>query len=133
MVEKLAPSTVRIENLEDGPKVFEDAFHAGDLDGLVSLFDPKSMFVSASGQVAAGPDAVRKELAGLLATGGRLEIKTKSLHQVEDIALRTTEWSLEGNESDGNPITVGGRAAIVYRRQTDGSWRLLIDNTFLFE
>lgn len=107
-------------------------FTRGDLDGLVSLFDSQAVFVPAPGQVAAGSDALRAVLADLLAIGGRLQIKTKSLHQVGDTALRTHEWKLEGNDPDGNPITVGGRAAVVYRRQADGSWCLVIDNPFTF-
>ena len=41
MTEKTAPSVIRIERLEDAGQMIQDTFNAGDLDGLVSLFEPR--------------------------------------------------------------------------------------------
>ena len=43
MTKKTAPGVVRVERPEDAPKVFQDAFNAGDLDGLVNLFEPEAV------------------------------------------------------------------------------------------
>lgn len=45
-----------------------------------------------------------------------------------DIALATTEWKMASNDADGDLVTVRARPVIVFRQQTDGSWRFLIDN-----
>jgi uncharacterized protein (TIGR02246 family) len=133
MVKKTSPHAVGIENLQDAPTVFQDVFNAGDLDGLVSLFEPEAVLVPAPGQVAVGSDAIREALAGFLATGGRFEFKIFSRHQVGDIALETLEWTVERTGPDGNPVTLRARPAVVFRRQADGSWRFAIDNPFPFE
>jgi uncharacterized protein (TIGR02246 family) len=134
MTEKTVSGVARIERPEDGAKVFLDRLNAGDLDGLVSLFEPDAVLVPAPGQVATGSDALRETFAGFLATGVRLELtKRFSLHRVGDIALSTVEFKLEGTDPDGNPLTVRTRPVVVFRRQADGSWRFLIDNGFPFE
>ncbi len=38
------------------------------------------------------------------------------------------KWTLEGTQPDGTPITISGQSADVLRRQTDSTWRLLIDD-----
>jgi ketosteroid isomerase-like protein len=59
MTEKTAPSVIRIEHVEEAGKVFQDTFNAGDIDGLVSLFEPEAVLVPAPGKVVAGSDALR--------------------------------------------------------------------------
>ena len=125
---------IRIEHVEEAGKVFQDTFTAGDIDGLVSLFEPEAVLVPAPGKVVAGSDALRETFAGVLATGARFEIvKLFSIHRVGDIALATTEWKMASNDADGDLVTVRARPVIVFRQQTDGSWRFLIDNAFPFE
>jgi ketosteroid isomerase-like protein len=38
----------------------------------------------------------------------------------------------KSNDPDGDSVTMGGLAAVVLRRQPDGSWRLVIDNVCPF-
>lgn len=133
MVEKAASSAIRVETLENVAKVFQDVFSAGDLDGMVCLYEPEAVFIPAPGQVATGSDAIREALAGFQEVGGRFELKTKSLHRVGEIALETAEWKVEGSDPDGNPVALSGLVAMVLRRQADGSWLGVIDNPFPFE
>lgn len=134
MTKKTASGVIRIERAEEAAKVFQDTFNAGDIDGLVSLFEPDAVLVPAPGKIAAGSDSLRETFAGVLATGARFElVKLFSIHRVGDIALATVEWSMEWNDSDGDPVTVRARPAVVFRQQVDGSWRFLIDNAFPFE
>jgi len=37
-------------------------------------------------------------------------------------------WSFQGTGPDGAPVTLTGQNADVLRRQSDGSWRFVIDN-----
>jgi ketosteroid isomerase-like protein len=133
MMEKSSTGVIQVTDAEKFRDTFQDLFHAGNLDGLVSLFELEGAFVSPPGQVTVGPDAIRKVLADLLAIGGRLEFKDRSFHQVGDIALRVHEYQVEGSDPDGNPLTLRGVAAAVLRRQDDGCWRFVIDNASAFE
>jgi ketosteroid isomerase-like protein len=112
----------------------QDTFNAGDLDGLVGLYETEAVVVLGPGQVASDSGAIREMFSGLFVTGGRLELKygKNSLRQVGDLALRTLEWTPKSNDPDGDSVTMGGLAAVVLRRQPDGSWRLVIDNACPF-
>lgn len=123
---------IRVENLEEFPSVFQDAFNAGDLDGLVSLYEPDAVFVPGLGQAAIGSASIREVLAGFLAAKGRFELELKCRHQVGDIALGILEWKLEGAGLDGNSVKLGGFVAAVLRRQDDGYWLVIIDDPFPF-
>jgi ketosteroid isomerase-like protein len=47
-----------------------------------------------------------------------------------DLAYLSNTWSLNGTGPDGNPVTLGATTAEVARRQTDGTWRYVIDNAW---
>jgi ketosteroid isomerase-like protein len=115
MMNKSSTGAIQVTDAEKFRDTFQDLFHAGNLDGLVSLFGPDGAFVSAPGQVAVGPDAIQKVLTGFLAIGGRLEFKDRSFHQVGNIALRVHEYRVEGSDPDGSPLTLTGVAAVVLR------------------
>jgi ketosteroid isomerase-like protein len=135
MAEGAALGAIQIKDPEDGPKIAQDAFNAGDLDGLVGLYEAEALFILGPDQVASGSGAIRDMLGGLLTTTGRLEFEYghNSLHQVGDIALRTLKWKLKSNDPSDDSIILAGLAVIVLRRQSDGSWRLVIDNACPFE
>lgn len=127
-----ARSAIRIENLEELPSVFQDAFNAGDLDGLVSLYAPDAVFVPVRRKAAIGSASIREALADLLAVKGKFELDLKCRQQVGDIALGILEWKLQRSSLDGNPVRLDGLAAAVIHRQDDRHWLILIDNLFPF-
>jgi ketosteroid isomerase-like protein len=59
---------------------------------------------------------------------GRIESKVMGVVQTNDIALVNTEWSFNGSGPDGKAVTIIGKATDVLRQQSDGTWRILIDN-----
>jgi uncharacterized protein (TIGR02246 family) len=132
MTQKVRSGVVRIERPDEAPRVCQDAFNAGDLDGLVNLFEPESVVVLGPNQVITGSDRIREVFAGFLEVGWRWEIKLVSHHRVGDIALNTVEHTLRKTSSGGATDTLRLRAAVVFCQQEDGSWRFLIDNAAPF-
>jgi ketosteroid isomerase-like protein len=45
-----------------------------------------------------------------------------------DIAQIVLEWSIDGTDTDGKHVHLGGSASDILRRGADGLWRYLIDN-----
>jgi uncharacterized protein (TIGR02246 family) len=117
--------------IEEGDKAFQDAVNSGDLEGVVNWYEPNAVFVPEPNQVFRGRDEIRKAFAGFMDMEPKLHLNLKSLHHAEDIALGVYEWSLDGKGPEGNPASVGGETAVVFRRQADGRWLLLIDNAAL--
>jgi len=111
-------------------RLFEDAFNAGDIDGLMVLYEPDSVLVPQPGSVVQGAKQVRAALEGYLALRGRITLDTKLVLTVGDLAYLSNTWSLRGTGPDGNPLTLGATTAEVARRQADGTWRYVIDNAW---
>jgi uncharacterized protein (TIGR02246 family) len=111
-------------------RLFEEAFNAGDLDGLMELYEPDAALIAQPGSVVHGSEQVRAGLQGFLALEGRITLDTKLAVAVGDLAYLSNTWSLSGTGPDGNPVVLGATTAEVARRQADGSWRYVIDNAW---
>jgi ketosteroid isomerase-like protein len=48
--------------------------------------------------------------------------------RTDDLALVIGVWSFNGTGLDGQPVQLAARNADVLRRQSDGTWRFVIDN-----
>jgi ketosteroid isomerase-like protein len=112
-------------------RLFEAAFNAGDLDGLMELYEPDAALIAQPGSVAHGSEPARAAPQGFLALKGRITLDTKLVFTVGELAYLSNSWSLRGTGPDGNPVVVlGATTAEVARRQADGSWRYVIDNAW---
>ena len=105
-----------------------EGINTGNLDALVTLYEPGAAFAAEPGTLAHGPQGVRDSLAAFVAMNGKLDLQVTRVLQVSDLALVVGVWSFTGTGAEGNPVTLAGRSADVLRRQADGSWRFAIDN-----
>jgi uncharacterized protein (TIGR02246 family) len=108
-------------------RAFTDRVHAGDLDGLVALYEPGAVFEPEPGVVLRGRDAIRQALAALLAVRPTMVATVVQVLEADDVALVVNEWTLTGAGPDGAEVRRDGRSADVVRRQPDGSWLVLVD------
>ena len=116
-----------VRNPEEMHREFEERFNAGDIDGLMTLYEPNAVLEPAPGKVAAGTAAVRQALEGFLSFKGRVEVVSHRTVKTDDLAVTHGTWSLTGTGPDGKPVTLGGKTTEVLRRQPDGSWLYVID------
>ena len=110
---------------------FVNYFLADDLEGLLSLYEDTAAFVAQSGDSVSGPDGLREALGGFLGIP-RTSFKLTPTFAVEadGVALMHADWSLEGTDPEGKPLSLGGSTVEVARRQADGSWRYAVDSPF---
>jgi ketosteroid isomerase-like protein len=104
----------------------ESAFNDGDVDALMTLYEPDARMVRDDGTVAVGLEEIRTVWSDLVALGGRVRMLTRYAVESGDVALLSNEWTLE---LEGSPVASGATAEIA-RRQDDGTWRYVIDNPF---
>jgi ketosteroid isomerase-like protein len=104
--------------------LLEACLKEGNVDGLEGLYEPRAMFVDYEGTVQGWPD-IRAAHQRFLDEGLSLTLKDSVVFQAEDIAL--VHWSWTVTEHDGS--TTDGTSAEVLRRQINGSWRFIIDNS----
>ena len=112
-------------------RLFEHAFNADDLEGLLALYEPDAVLVPQPGVVVEGVDGIRNALRWLLDRNGRITVESKLVLRVGELAYLSNRWSLTGGTMpDGSAAELGATTAEVARRQADGSWRYVIDNAW---
>jgi ketosteroid isomerase-like protein len=107
------------------------AYNAGDLEGMLALYDSKAVFVVKPGQVTDGPAELRTALQRLIGLRGRLTIDPRTFVPSGDVVLVLGRYALSGaRRRDGTPVELAARFADVLRRQPDGRWLVAIDDGF---
>jgi uncharacterized protein (TIGR02246 family) len=105
-----------------------DGINAGDLDSLMTLYEPGAAFATQPGKLTHGLPGIREALSTFVAAKGRLDLKVTRVLEAGDLALVAGVWSFVGTGPDSQPLRLGGKSADVLRRQQDGTWRFVIDN-----
>ena len=113
---------------EEVLKSIVNGINTGNLDNLISLYEPEAAFATEPGSLVHGLTGIREALASFLAMKVTIDLKVTRVFEASGLALVTSDWSFTGTGSDGKPVQHAGKSADVLRRQADGSWRFVIDN-----
>ena len=106
-----------------------EAVERGDLDAAVALYEPDATFVVPPGQVVTGHAAIRGVLQTMAAnTTGQVEAVTVIPSADGSVAVTRTKGSVTTPGPDGKPVTTPFHSVEVVRRQSDGTWRFVIDD-----
>ena len=105
-----------------------DGINTGNLDALMTLYEPQAVFATQPGSLARGLPGIREGLAGFIAMKGMLDLTVTRVLEANGLALVVGVWSFAGTGPDGQPVRLTGQNADVLRLQSDGSWRFVIDN-----
>jgi ketosteroid isomerase-like protein len=104
-------------------RFFQQYMAAGDIDSVLSVYDPEAVFLNPSGEVKSG-EALKQELVPLVAMKARFDFNIRQVVRTGDIALMHTDWKVS------SPERMSVYAIEVARRQPDGTWRWLIGDPF---
>lgn len=115
---------------QEAHTLWADRLTAGDLDGLVRLYEPDAVLVPQPGTTVTGHAAIREALSGLLALKPDFHLDFQSALEAGGLALLYSRWTLNGTAADGSALTLTSQTSDVVRRQEDGSWLFVIDNPF---
>lgn len=105
-----------------------EGINTGNIDSLIVLYEPEACFTPKPGQVVKGQRNIRQNLQGFIDMKGRLKSKVKRVLQANDLALVISEWSFDGTGIDGKTVNLASTATDVLHQQSDGTWRIVIDN-----
>jgi uncharacterized protein (TIGR02246 family) len=109
---------------------FSEYFNAGNLEGIVALYEPRATLLPQPGQAAQGIAAIREALGRFLALRGVFTMSATHVARADDIALLCSNWTLDAAAPDGSPMQLAGCTTDVARLNADGHWRLAIDSPF---
>jgi ketosteroid isomerase-like protein len=102
--------------------------NSGNLESLMPLYESEAAFATQPGSLAHGAAGVGEALTGFISMNGELELEVTRVLEVGDLALVMGVWSFTGTGPEGEPVRLAARNADVLRRQSDGTWRFVIDN-----
>ena len=110
----------RMNDIATKPNDLEQLFvlraNAGDMDGLVSLYERDAVLNSEDGEFIAGRDEIRNFLANYVAER-RVLSRSKQF-----AALSNGELALTASRHNSGDVSVE-----IARRQPDGSWLWVVD------
>ena len=119
---------MRTETPEAVLQSIVDGINTGDLDSLMTLYEPDAVFATQPGTVTSGHPGIREALSNFVAAKGTLDLKVTRVLKGGDLALVVGNWTFVGTAPDGQPLKLAAKSADVLRRQGDGTWRFVIDN-----
>ncbi|MFJ3308419.1 SgcJ/EcaC family oxidoreductase [Streptomyces sp. NPDC086549] len=116
----------RAETPQQVGTLFMEYLEAGDVEGLVSLYEPDAHFVPTPGTHLVGTDAIRTAMQQMVGSGARLRLEPREIRQVGDVALVSNHATLIG----AGPEPVVSTTTEILRRQPGGGWVHVVDDPF---
>ena len=104
--------------------LFQQYMAEGDIEALLSIYDPEAVFLNSSGEIKHGRQGLRGELTPFASAKATFDFRIKQIIQSGDIALMHTQWTVS------SPQPISTYAIEVARRQPDGTWCWLIGDPF---
>jgi ketosteroid isomerase-like protein len=99
---------------EDLGRLFLRRASAGDVEGVVALYEPTAVLAAPDGGLAVGTAAIRTVYQALLSGRPQFSGEVRPALRCGDLALTSTRF-------------VGGATAEIARRQPDGTWLWVAD------
>ena len=113
-----------------GDKAWMERFNAGDIDGLVALYEEDAIFVpEPGGKPLVGRDTIRDFAVNFPIKDAIIEFRPRALLERDTDALGYSDWTIRGTGPEG-PAEMEGKATVLMRRQDDGTWLIAIDDPF---
>ena len=111
---------------EDAHATLAAAFNTGDVATVMSMYDVNGIIVPEPNKPVSGAAKFEESIKAILTIKGKMEIKTVYCLVTDGIALGRSEWSI----TDGNEVKISAKGIEVMKQQTDGTWKIVIDQAF---
>ncbi|WP_439696288.1 YybH family protein [Mucilaginibacter sp. AW1-7] len=111
---------------EDAHATLAAAFNTGDVATVMSMYDVTGIIVPEPNKPVSGRQQFEDSIKAILSIKGKMEIKTVYCLQTGNIALGRSEWSI----TEGDEVKVAAKGIEVMQQQTDGTWKIIIDQAF---
>jgi ketosteroid isomerase-like protein len=115
---------------ERAVELLDRAFNEGDLDTILGFYEAAAVVVTEPGKLARGSEELKSFFQQVMRSGASAKQLKTHVIEADGLALFLSRWTLRlGN---GNPDASSRTfvATTVFRKQSDGTWKILIDNSF---
>jgi len=108
----------------------DQSVEAKDLDRIVSLYQDDAVLFAPKAPAAVGKAAIHDAWQGLLGVPGlkmTLNITGIDVARSGDVALERGAFHVVTTDKDGKPNTETGQLVMAWKKQADGSWKVVAD------
>ena len=124
-----APAKATAQDLIQADEAFCKASVEKGLDAWVAFFDAEAVIFPADRAFVKGLPAVRSHWEGKKWSPAGLTWKPlgAEIAASGDLGYTYGTWSFTGKDKEGKSITATGKYLTTWKRQKDGSWKVLAD------
>lgn len=118
------------DSIRAADQAWMKVFAAKDLDKSVNLVDSQGSILSPNAPIATGHDAIRKQFAGFFALPDlqiSWHIDRASVAKSGELGYTSGTYDMTFTGPDGKPIPDQGKYVTVWKKQSDGSWKVALD------
>jgi ketosteroid isomerase-like protein len=108
----------------------EQRVSAKDLDKIVGDYEDNAVLFAPKAPASVGKAAIHDVWQGLLTVPGlkmTLKIGDVNIARSGDLAVERGSFAVDTTDKDGKANTETGQLVIVWRKQADGSWKIVAD------
>ena|ERR1700744_1678374 len=114
---------------EHAVELLDQAFNNRDIDAVIGFYEDQAVVVTEPGRTIRGRAQLRSFFEHAMKSGVcAKQLKTHVL-EADGVALFLSRWTMEYKETNGEVSTRELIATTVFRKQQDGGWKILIDNS----
>jgi uncharacterized protein (TIGR02246 family) len=114
------------QSVENGEKLWLEAFNSGDAEGVVAQYGPNARLLPPNADIVAGRAALASFVQGFLDTGVKLSFELIKVYETPDVCTAVGRYEMTFPAGAGREL---GKFVEVWVRQSDGSW-LIEDDIF---
>ena len=104
------------------------AFHNKDIEGVMAAYEDQATVMFEPGQPVSDPTIIRAVFPEFFALSPTFTYAGHEVIVQGDTALHIAPWTMSATTPDGQAMSQSGLSVAVLKRQTDGSWKMIIDN-----
>jgi uncharacterized protein (TIGR02246 family) len=115
--------------IDKGNAQWIDAWDKADASLIAGLFATDGVLLGRNGKSFKGPNQILERMKTVMNAAGKgvkATVTTVDLWLDGEIAYETGKYSYTSQEK-GQPVTDEGRYVTIWRRQSDGSWKIVAD------
>lgn len=118
-----------IDGLAQFSENWAGAYAEGNFDKMRDLYEPDAWLMTRHQTARKGVDEILAYFAASRAKGGKADIQFEDEDETidGDYAFKVAKWWLEVPTAIGEPVRDSGRSLVIFKKGSDGIWRLWRD------
>ena len=136
MISSCRSTPINIESelnaLQQADKSWSEACASKSVIGMLDFYDSEAYLIDLHGNVYRGKDELRKLWTNEFSNPDyslTWQLNEANVAQAGDIGYTSGSWDLTFTSKDGKQIKYHGTYVAIWKKQTDGTWKVLVDKT----